>query len=125
MAASSVILGGPPLLAGFLEKKGSGDGRFGRRNWKRRWFVLADNVLYYWKSLDEQRTEQHPRCIIPLEGCEAAACPGHGGCAFAVAVPDGRLQDLDDIVHGQRVVPATVEFVDIAGLVKGASMSIA
>jgi len=38
-----------------------------------------------------------------------------------VDVPDERLQVLADIVHPGRIVPATVEFVDIAGLVKGAS----
>ena len=38
-----------------------------------------------------------------------------------VPVPDDRLQVLADIVHPGRIVPATVEFVDIAGLVKGAS----
>ncbi|MBR3326059.1 MAG: redox-regulated ATPase YchF [Atopobiaceae bacterium] len=38
-----------------------------------------------------------------------------------VDVPDERLQKLADIVHPGRIVPATVEFVDIAGLVKGAS----
>ena len=38
-----------------------------------------------------------------------------------VDVPDARLQALADIVHPGRIVPATVEFVDIAGLVKGAS----
>lgn len=38
-----------------------------------------------------------------------------------VQVPDGRLQVLADMVHPGRIVPATVEFVDIAGLVKGAS----
>lgn len=38
-----------------------------------------------------------------------------------VDVPDARLQVLADIVHPGRIVPATVEFVDIAGLVKGAS----
>ncbi len=38
-----------------------------------------------------------------------------------VAVPDERLNILEDLVHPQRVIPATVEFVDIAGLVKGAS----
>ncbi len=36
-------------------------------------------------------------------------------------VPDKRLQVLENLVHPQRVVPATVEIVDIAGLVKGAS----
>ena len=38
-----------------------------------------------------------------------------------VDVPDARLQRLADIVHPGRIVPATVEFVDIAGLVKGAN----
>src|ERR1043166_5859500 len=38
-----------------------------------------------------------------------------------VNVPDARLVVLERIVEPQRVVPAAVEFVDIAGLVKGAS----
>ncbi|RUO49569.1 redox-regulated ATPase YchF [Pseudidiomarina donghaiensis] len=38
-----------------------------------------------------------------------------------VAVPDPRLDQLAQIVNPQRVVPTTMEFVDIAGLVKGAS----
>lgn len=38
-----------------------------------------------------------------------------------VQVPDARLQVLADMVHPGRIVPANVEFVDIAGLVKGAS----
>jgi GTP-binding protein YchF len=38
-----------------------------------------------------------------------------------VNVPDARLDRLAEIVRPQRVVPAAVEFVDIAGLVKGAS----
>ncbi|MFZ2756010.1 MAG: redox-regulated ATPase YchF [Atopobiaceae bacterium] len=38
-----------------------------------------------------------------------------------VDVPDARLAKLAEIVHPGRIVPATVEFVDIAGLVKGAN----
>ena len=38
-----------------------------------------------------------------------------------VQVPDGRLEILAEIVKPERTVPAAVEFVDIAGLVKGAS----
>ena len=38
-----------------------------------------------------------------------------------VTVPDTRLAELADIVKPQKVLPATVEFVDIAGLVAGAS----
>jgi GTP-binding protein YchF len=38
-----------------------------------------------------------------------------------ITVPDERLITLEKLVNPQRVVPATVEIVDIAGLVKGAS----
>lgn len=38
-----------------------------------------------------------------------------------VEVPDERMRKLAEIVKPERVVPAVVEFVDIAGLVKGAS----
>ncbi|WP_338845987.1 redox-regulated ATPase YchF [Massilia sp. W12] len=38
-----------------------------------------------------------------------------------VEVPDPRLQKLSEIVKPERIVPAIVEFVDIAGLVAGAS----
>jgi GTP-binding protein YchF len=38
-----------------------------------------------------------------------------------VSVPDPRLGRIADIVKPQQVIPATVEFVDIAGLVEGAS----
>ncbi|MFZ3132593.1 MAG: redox-regulated ATPase YchF, partial [Desulfosporosinus sp.] len=38
-----------------------------------------------------------------------------------VEVPDFRLQKLAEIVHPRKIVSAAVEFVDIAGLVKGAS----
>src|SRR6266704_1999317 len=38
-----------------------------------------------------------------------------------VMVPDERLKALDDVVHSDRIVPTAIEFVDIAGLVRGAS----
>ncbi len=38
-----------------------------------------------------------------------------------VAVPDERLKLLGDLYHSRKVTPAVIEFVDIAGLVKGAS----
>jgi len=52
--------------------------------------------------------ENYPFCTIE---------PNSG----VVPVPDARLAALDAIVNAARVVPATVEFVDIAGLVRGAS----
>src|SRR5665811_1457417 len=38
-----------------------------------------------------------------------------------VIVPDPRLDALAKLSHSQKIVPAAIEFVDIAGLVKGAS----
>lgn len=38
-----------------------------------------------------------------------------------VAVPDKRLKLLADLYNSEKVTPAVIEFVDIAGLVKGAS----
>ena len=38
-----------------------------------------------------------------------------------VNVPDSRINKLQELVNPERVIPASVEIVDIAGLVKGAS----
>lgn len=38
-----------------------------------------------------------------------------------ITVPDNRLDQISELVNPQRIVPTTVEIVDIAGLIKGAS----
>lgn len=38
-----------------------------------------------------------------------------------IAVPDPRLEKLEELVNPEKVIPTTMEIVDIAGLVKGAS----
>src|ERR1700755_1084983 len=38
-----------------------------------------------------------------------------------ITVPDDRLNELSKLVNPQKIVPTTIEIVDIAGLVKGAS----
>ena len=38
-----------------------------------------------------------------------------------VTVPDERLQKIDSVIHADRILPTTINFVDIAGLVRGAS----
>lgn len=38
-----------------------------------------------------------------------------------ISVPDSRLEKLENLVNPQKVIPTTMEIVDIAGLVKGAS----
>ncbi|MBX5435793.1 MAG: redox-regulated ATPase YchF [Alicyclobacillaceae bacterium] len=60
---------------------------------------------------------------ITRAGAEAANYPF---CTIdpnvgVVEVPDARLQGLAAVVHPKRIVPTTFEFVDIAGLVAGAS----
>ncbi len=55
-----------------------------------------------------------------------AECANYPFCTIepnvgVVAVPDERLGALEKLYSAKRVVPATIEFVDIAGLVKGAS----
>jgi GTP-binding protein YchF len=61
-----------------------------------------------------------------LTASRAAAAENYPFCTVepnvgVVAVPDPRLDQLAAIVRPKRMVPATVEFVDIAGLVRGAS----
>jgi GTP-binding protein YchF len=55
-----------------------------------------------------------------------AQCANYPFCTIdpnvgRVAVPDPRLDAIDAIVHAKKVIPTSIEFVDIAGLVKGAS----
>ena len=38
-----------------------------------------------------------------------------------ITVPDNRLEELENLVNPEKVIPTTIEIVDIAGLVKGAS----
>jgi ribosome-binding ATPase len=38
-----------------------------------------------------------------------------------VVVPDPRLEKIDSVIHAERILPTTINFVDIAGLVRGAS----
>ncbi|MBI2845741.1 MAG: 50S ribosome-binding GTPase, partial [Chloroflexi bacterium] len=38
-----------------------------------------------------------------------------------VSVPDERLEKIADLIRPEKIVPANIEFIDIAGLVKGAS----
>src|SRR3989449_8352830 len=61
-----------------------------------------------------------------LTSSKAAAAENYPFCTVepnvgVVEVPDPRLERLNQLVEPKKKVPAVVEFVDIAGLVKGAS----
>ena len=69
---------------------------------------VGKSTLFNALTLAQIAAENYPFCTID---------PNVG----VVAVPDPRLEKLAEIVHPERILPTTVEFVDIAGLVAGAS----
>src|ERR1700748_3670624 len=69
---------------------------------------VGKSTLFNALTRDQIAAENYPFCTID---------PNVG----LVPVPDPRLQQLAAIVHPEKLVPTTVEFVDIAGLVAGAS----
>ncbi|MGB1582087.1 MAG: GTPase, partial [Nevskiales bacterium] len=69
---------------------------------------VGKSTLFNALTQAEIAAENYPFCTID---------PNVG----VVPVPDPRLDKLAAIVNPQQVLPATVEFVDIAGLVAGAS----
>lgn len=69
---------------------------------------VGKSTLFNALTRAEIAAENYPFCTID---------PNVG----VVPVPDPRLNVLADIVKPQKILPATVEFVDIAGLVAGAS----
>ena len=69
---------------------------------------VGKSTLFNALTQAEIQAENYPFCTID---------PNVG----VVPVPDPRLDALAAIVKPQQVIPTTIEFVDIAGLVKGAS----
>ena len=69
---------------------------------------VGKSTLFNALTAAESPAENYPFCTIE---------PNVG----IVTVPDPRLGVLEDIVQPQKTIPTTMEFVDIAGLVAGAS----
>ena len=69
---------------------------------------VGKSTLFNCLTSGEIAAENYPFCTID---------PNVG----VVEVPDPRLQSVADIVKPKKIVPTTMEFVDIAGLVAGAS----
>lgn len=58
-------------MEGYLNKKGRGDSSFGRRNWKRRWFILESHILTYFEELDLETGIPHSqKGLTDVSGCE-------------------------------------------------------
>lgn len=69
---------------------------------------VGKSTLFNCLTKAQVSAENYPFCTIE---------PNVG----VVAVPDPRLDKIAELVKPQRILPTTVEFVDIAGLVKGAA----
>ena len=69
---------------------------------------VGKSTLFNALTAAKAQAENYPFCTVE---------PNVG----IVEVPDPRLRQLADLAKPQNVIPAAVEFVDIAGLVKGAS----
>ena len=69
---------------------------------------VGKSTLFNCVSNTKAQSANFPFCTIE---------PNYG----TISVPDPRLEVLEDLVNPERVVPTTMEIVDIAGLVKGAS----
>jgi len=69
---------------------------------------IGKSTLFKALTKKQVSAENFPFCTIePNVGC--------------VTIPDERLTKLAEISKSQKIIPTTIEFVDIAGLVKGAS----
>jgi len=69
---------------------------------------VGKSTLFNSMTLGKAEAANYPFCTID---------PNVG----VVTVPDERLQRLGDMYESKKVIPAVIEFVDIAGLVRGAS----
>src|SRR3990167_9448079 len=69
---------------------------------------VGKSTLFNCLTKAQVSAENYPFCTID---------PNVG----VVTVPDPRLEKIAALVHPERILPTTVEFVDIAGLVKGAA----
>ncbi len=68
---------------------------------------VGKSTLFNLLTHGKAAAENFPFCTIdPNVGC--------------VKVPDERLETLAKISHSEKIIPTTIEFVDIAGLIKGA-----
>ena len=70
---------------------------------------VGKSSLFNWLTNQNVRSENYPFCTIePNVGISS--------------VPDNRQKNINNIVKTKNIIPAQVKFIDIAGLIKGASL---
>lgn len=107
-------------MEGYLYKKGRGDSSFGRRNWKKRWFVLERQNLMYYEELD--LTTGIPvslRDTINIAGCTCAHFKHHEKKhTFSIKLPGDTneiiLQTLDGRSMNGTVLRHCISFILIS-----------
>lgn len=63
-------------MEGFLFKKGRGESTFGRRNWKRRWFILEGSYLTYYEDFDREAGKPvNKKGVVPVHACDIREGP--------------------------------------------------
>jgi hypothetical protein len=83
-------------MEGFLEKKGSGESAFGRRNWKSRWFVLEGSTLFYYDDFDSAKgVPAALKGTHDVMGCEVTQISHHDRQhVFIVSSPDKKVHQM-------------------------------
>jgi hypothetical protein len=63
-------------MEGFLCKKGRGEGGiFGRKNWKRRWFILEGTYLTYYETFNlDKNVPVNKKVKLALAGIALSCC---------------------------------------------------
>jgi|EP01046_Picozoa_sp_COSAG06_P016494 hypothetical protein len=111
-ASALLVQSNTPIFAGYLEKKGAAGGTFGRRNWKRRWFVLQrDHRLSYFE------TTQHsnPLGTLDLTQQTLVVAPNRRGFMLRSATRDFHMRtEVGDSKHTQQWITHLSRAVAVA-----------
>lgn len=108
-------------MEGFLEKKGgTGDSTFGRRNWKKRWFILDGHILSYFESFDQHLGRPvNKKGEVDVEGCVTKVI-NHRERNFVFSVSAGEI-DFYLCAESERDMKLWLNTLDVActGLPRG------
>ena len=83
-------------MEGFLSKRGKGETTFGRKSWKKRWFILEGNHLTYFEDFGTTTGKPvNQKGIVPVYGSSIVLLKDPGNeFAFDIVHPDRRTLSL-------------------------------